>query len=242
MPDNLTVFSTCLDGRCGGYLRWHGRQHDNTHEGCVNAYQAERDLAAQFLTAVEAGQDAEADRLAYQMDEPLRTPPRLAEAALVYAEDYGWKVFPLLPGKKTPATKHGVNDATSNADTIRAWWRRMPHANIGLATGHTFDVIDIDYRVPGTWERALKLKDSPTLVPIHGIVCTASGGEHLYRQPSGAGNTANAVPGIDYRGKGGYVVAPPSRRADGRDWEWTCHPSPFIKPTATPEYKPDGVW
>jgi hypothetical protein len=39
---------------------------------------------------------------------------------------------------------HGVKDATCNRARIMAWWTRYPQANIGLATGHTFDVLDVD--------------------------------------------------------------------------------------------------
>jgi hypothetical protein len=39
---------------------------------------------------------------------------------------------------------HGLNDATTNRARVLAWWTRHPHANIGLATGHHFDVLDVD--------------------------------------------------------------------------------------------------
>jgi Bifunctional DNA primase/polymerase, N-terminal/Protein of unknown function (DUF2637) len=39
---------------------------------------------------------------------------------------------------------HGVKDATCNRAWILAWWTRHPQANIGLATGHRFDVLDVD--------------------------------------------------------------------------------------------------
>ena len=39
---------------------------------------------------------------------------------------------------------HGVTDATCNRARILAWWTRHPQANIGLATGHHFDVLDVD--------------------------------------------------------------------------------------------------
>ena len=39
---------------------------------------------------------------------------------------------------------HGVTDATCNRARILAWWTRHPQANIGLACGHTFDVLDVD--------------------------------------------------------------------------------------------------
>src|SRR4029450_12030998 len=39
---------------------------------------------------------------------------------------------------------HGVKDATCNRARLLAWWPRHPQANIGLATGHRFDVLDVD--------------------------------------------------------------------------------------------------
>jgi hypothetical protein len=39
---------------------------------------------------------------------------------------------------------HGLKDATCNRARILAWWTRHPQANIGLATGHRFDILDVD--------------------------------------------------------------------------------------------------
>jgi hypothetical protein len=39
---------------------------------------------------------------------------------------------------------HGVRDATLDEQVVTGWWREYPHANIGLATGHRFDVLDVD--------------------------------------------------------------------------------------------------
>src|SRR6266700_6257213 len=46
------------------------------------------------------------------------------------------------PGKH-PRTKNGVKDATKDYETVRAWWKRDPDANIGIATGSGLLVIDI---------------------------------------------------------------------------------------------------
>lgn len=156
-------------------------------------------------------------------------------------------------GKK-PATRHGFKDATTDADRVHAWWTRHPDHNIGLATGGRFDVIDIDVPKAGqpiagaiAYSQLLANIDPATGAPAdipeelihqgrgllpdcHGQVATASGGLHLYIEPMpGRGNRAGIYPGIDYRGVGGYVVAPPSTLGTrGRAWSWLVKPSPVI--------------
>lgn len=141
-------------------------------------------------------------------------------SALWYA-DQGIPVFPLRPGDKRPMPgSHGFKDATCDPDQIRRWWGRVPTANIGAATGHLFDVIDADTKdaLPGALE----------LVGIHqlwiiGIVETPRGW-HVLVPPTGSGNTTHlgGMP-IDYRGAGGYVVAPPSTVA-GTTYRWDLKP------------------
>lgn len=58
----------------------------------------------------------------------------LSVAALEYAA-MGWKIFPVYPLDKNPIgayVPNGFKDATTDADTIRDWWKREPKANIGL--------------------------------------------------------------------------------------------------------------
>jgi hypothetical protein len=137
--------------------------------------------------------------------------PGLCASALWYASK-GLHVFPVQAGGKQPYPgTHGCKDATTDQDQIRAWWTRWPDANIGIATGHLVDVIDIDGPPAGikSWGR---LKIEHKLPPILGKVSTPRpGGNHLYVPATGRGNGAKVAPGIDYRGLGGYVVAPPSR-------------------------------
>ena len=47
----------------------------------------------------------------------------------------GFAVLPLRARSKEPACPHGCKDATTDEDTLRAWWRRMPDANVAVATG-----------------------------------------------------------------------------------------------------------
>jgi hypothetical protein len=67
-------------------------------------------------------------------------------AAHNYAER-GWHVLPMEPHGKRPLGRlapHGHRNATINNNLIEEWWRADPEANVGLATGLAFDVIDVD--------------------------------------------------------------------------------------------------
>lgn len=183
-------------------------------------------LVADFHDAVASGDTAEADRLERLVDSIDHAPPRLPDAAALYAS-WGWPVFPLRPGGKAPLTRHGFKDASTDPAQVAAWWKDNPTANIGLPTGGRFDVVDVDTPIGMTRSWA-GLRDSAAMPDVHGVVTTASGGLHAYITPTGGGNLAGLRPGIDYRGVGGYVVAPPSIREDGRRWVWTARPSPVI--------------
>lgn len=136
----------------------------------------------------------------------------LLASALWYAEQ-GVDVFPCRPGEKVPATKHGLKDATADAETIREWWARIPRANIGLATGGMFDVLDID-----DWLHVNTAVEA-IIEEGFGFVATPRGGSHIYLRASGDGNATNLVPGVDFRGVGGYVLAPPSVLPNGK-YRW----------------------
>jgi Bifunctional DNA primase/polymerase, N-terminal len=114
---------------------------------------------------------------------------------------------------------HGVKDATCNRARVLAWWASHPMANIGLATGHRFDVLDVDGPAGAQAIRAL--------AAIHGLasagplVRTGGGGWHYYLAPTGLGNVhPTGLAHVDWRGRGGYVVAPPSRHSSGHPYQW----------------------
>ncbi|ACX52291.1 Bifunctional DNA primase/polymerase [Ammonifex degensii KC4] len=162
----------------------------------------------------------------------------LAEAAVCYAERFGWAVLPLhsiaggrctcgrvncpSPGKH-PLTQHGVKEASKDSETIAAWWRRWPWANIGVATGSIsgFFVLDVDG--PEGEDSLYELVKRHGELPETVEQITGSGGRHLlFRMPEGRaiGNKVRLAPGLDVRGEGGYVVAAPSLHASGRRYEW----------------------
>jgi hypothetical protein len=121
---------------------------------------------------------------------------------------------------KHPRTKHGHQDATSSAEQIVMWWKATPAANVGVRTGAGLVVLDVDPRNGG--DRTLK-----TLLAEHGelpatwTVHTGGGGEHYYFGVEGDVPTRPALfEGIDLKGAGGFVVAPPSLHASGKRYIW----------------------
>jgi hypothetical protein len=144
--------------------------------------------------------------------------------ALEYGK-FGWSVFPLLPRSKAPACKNGFHDAVKDEVGIRALWGTRTNLNIGIATGEPsgFWVLDVDAGRGG--ESAIK-----SLEEIHGslpdtlVSKTGGGGKHyLFRVPKGLviPCTINKIaPGIDTRGTGGYIAAPPSTHPNGTTYEW----------------------
>jgi hypothetical protein len=127
------------------------------------------------------------------------------------------------PGKH-PVTRNGVLDATTSLKQLKAWSKRHPDGNVGIATGPGSDIVvlDIDPDHDGRDSlNALEAEHGP--LPVTPTVETGGGGEHqYYRLPEGVEvrNRAGIRPGIDSRGLNGYVVAPPSRHASGGDYGW----------------------
>lgn len=151
----------------------------------------------------------------------------LLGAALSYARR-GWPVLALRPGQKVPAGKlvpHGLKDASTDPDVIAGWWASEPHANVGIRTGVGFDVLDVDVKHGAPGIRTLvDLLDENGCLPGGPCVATPSGGLHYFFLPTGLGNATSFLPGLDWRGNGGYVVAVPST-VDGKPYQWGLEPA-----------------
>lgn len=130
------------------------------------------------------------------------------------------------PGKH-PMTRSGVKSASDNAGLITRWWTEAPNANIGIATGSGSGiwVLDIDAKSRGmeSYDRAVAQLGEPGETWIAG---TGGGGMHLYYLHPGVQvqNKVAILQGIDVRGDGGYVVAPPSAHASGSQYSWLADP------------------
>ncbi len=104
-------------------------------------------------------------------------------------------------------------------EEIDQWWTKYPRAMIGIITGKISGLVVVDIDVPTQAEPELRrliphLDQCPT-------VNTPRGGKHLYfLYPGRISNRRGAIPGSDFRGDGGYVVAPPSCNSEGREYTW----------------------
>jgi hypothetical protein len=116
---------------------------------------------------------------------------------------------------------HGLKEATTNRARVLAWWTQQPQANIGLATGFRFDVLDVDGPLGAQAIRTLA--GAHALHSSGPLVRTGGGGWHYYLAPTGLGNARpRDLEQVDWRGHGGYVVAPPSRHASGHSYQWVA--------------------
>ena len=159
--------------------------------------------------------------------------PSMYHAAIDYIKR-GLAVFPLEEKGKRPKTRNGFKDATTDAAQVKAWWQQWPNANIGIATGKRSGgifVIDLDidedkgidgYHTLEDWQRENgKFPETWTAI-------TGRGGYHLYfHSNSEIKNRAGIIDGVDVRGDGGYVVAPPSIHSNGNRYEWEYDPEGF---------------
>jgi hypothetical protein len=127
----------------------------------------------------------------------------------------GLAVFPCVPDGKSPLSAHGFKDATTSTTRIARWADRWPDANLAVATGGSgVDVLDVDSRRNGSGFSALERAHRAGLTSGWAlIVRTPSGGLHFYypacpERPQRSWSAGEVH--IDFRGTGGYVLAPPS--------------------------------
>lgn len=158
------------------------------------------------------------------------------EAALQYAA-WGWRVLPVVPGGKAPATAHGVRDATTDAGQIARWWAENPDYNIGIAAGEASGIIvyDIDPRNGGeeSWQR---WREQHGREPDGAMQLTAGGGQHYLALWQAGIRSTKLADGIDLLSDGRYFLVAPSS-IDGRRYEWegSSDPTDGVAPFPLPD-------
>jgi uncharacterized protein YdaU (DUF1376 family) len=156
--------------------------------------------------------------------------------ALKYASQ-AWRVLPLhrtqdgrcscgdegcRSSGKHPRIGQWQKDATTEEEKIRQWWTTWPTANIGVATGRGSGVFVIDVDGPAGRNTLEQWRAEHNWQPDT-LTAHTGKGFHLYFRQEGSNVLTSAGKlgaGIDIRGDGGYVVAPPSLHANGQTYTW----------------------
>lgn len=187
-------------------------------------------------------------------DEFPRQPVTNLEEASQLAR-LGWRVVPIKPGMKRPAMSAWQHAATADQQTVTNWYSGLyKDHGVGIATGpqpngQNLVVVDVDMHdiERSGFDTLLELEHRHGEMPTTVEVATGSGGKHIYllAPPSieirnDAGRRLGA--GIDIRGDGGQVLAPPTVHPNGTAYRWVEGRSPFdIEPAPMPRWMVDLI-
>lgn len=178
--------------------------------------------------------------------------------ALWYRRRLGWSVFPVhgirdgactcgnptcdRPGKHAVIKWEAYQKNLPPVEQVEADFAHRPGANIGLATGAVSGVVvvDVDEKEGCSGGEYLQqLLDVYGPLPDTVEALTGGGGRHIYFQHPGfpIRNRTGILPGLDFRGDGGYVLVPTSGHISGRAYEWEASSRPDeVKPAPMPDW------
>ena len=143
-----------------------------------------------------------------------------------------------------PLVLHGLKDATIDRETIQRWWEQHPHPNVGVVTGASSGIFVLDIDPDKGGDQSLEgLESKNGRLPDTVESVTGGGGGHrVFRYPDlPTPNTTNKPgPGLDIRGDGGYIVAPPSNHVSGKEYSWDLNPEDH-DPVSAPQWLLDLV-
>lgn len=161
------------------------------------------------------------------------------EQALKYARDQKWAVIPLYsisaegictcykgnkcqsPGKH-PRVGRGFKQASKDLQVITEWWKDWPNSNIGIVTGKVSGIVVLDVDLKNDGLKSFAYLQKKIILPETLKSLTGGGGFHLFFKHPGikVRNKTSFLPGLDIRGDGGYIVAPPSNHISGKHYKW----------------------
>ncbi len=148
----------------------------------------------------------------------------------------GWSVVPIPKGEKHPMIKwDSYKTKRATADELKGWIvSEGEGSNVGIITGAISGLVVVDADGP---EAVAELQRRGVASPLRVFT---SKGQHLYFAHPGVPVTGTVriwgekgKDGIDIRGDGNLVVAPPSIHASGRVYQWMGNPQ-----CALPVYNP----
>jgi hypothetical protein len=159
----------------------------------------------------------------------IAPPVSMAEIVRDYLSR-GWSIIPVRPADKRPLLRwEEFQHRRPGVDEALAWLRDWPEAGLGIVTGAISGLVVLDVDPAHGGDASLeRLEREHGRLPATLESRTGGGGRHLYfAHPGGlVRNKVALAPGIDLRGDGGYVVAPPSLHASGRRYAWVDDRAP----------------
>jgi hypothetical protein len=157
----------------------------------------------------------------------------LLSTALHYLQNRGWGPLPIRPKDKSPLVRWApYQTQLPDEATVKSWFVRWPDANLGLACGAVSKlcVLDIDGE-----EGFITLSERGYHIP-ETLTATTGRGKHYYfqhpNQPTSNfvwGRRGLSLPCVDFRGDGGYVVAPPSLHVSGKRYSFEQEDCPVAQ-------------
>lgn len=143
----------------------------------------------------------------------------ILESALNYLEKYKFSVIPANKNKKALIKWEEFQTRKATKEEIKEWWKKYPDANIAAVTGKESNLAVIDIDTEEGKDTIQEYIPDSILIPT----CeTPKGGQHLYFQcpDPPLNNNSRIIPGCDFRGEGGYILAPPSINDQGKVYRW----------------------
>ena len=148
--------------------------------------------------------------------------------------DQGWSILPVKPSEKRPYMTNWLQyqHVKATKDMAENWFTSLTGAGVGMVTGRISGVVVLDIesycRIP--------IEELLRRYPTQMVSRTGSGGYHLfYIYPNDVPKIANRVgifEGADIRADGGFIVLPPTRHPNGRQYEWVKTGFPGVFPKA----------
>jgi uncharacterized protein (DUF927 family) len=133
----------------------------------------------------------------------------------------GFSVIPLRSKDKRPTLHSWDPYKTERAswEDIERWFS-IPK-NIGIVTGAVSGIVVLDIDGPEGEEALSAIVARMGDLPATWISSTGKGRHYLFLHPGREiRNSANRLLSIDFRGDGGYIVAPPSIHPSGAEYKW----------------------
>lgn len=138
-----------------------------------------------------------------------------------YRDRHGFSVIPVKPDKKPFISWAEFQKRKPTDDEIEEWCSKYPKAMIGIVTGSISGIVVIDCDTEDGFNAVRNLLPQDFILPT---ARTPRGGWHLYfDQPENGEEITigtNLLSGVDFRGNGGFVIAPPSMNDSRMKYEW----------------------